>query len=219
MATAEPIDRTGCPARRHGNMSAYQRYGCRCADARNAEYLYYKHVRNGLPYRRRIDATGSRRRVQALYAIGHTGHTIAQAAGLHPRQVQQVGSPKLRRYVSAGTAQAIANAYNQLATTPGTSDTTRQRAAWWGFQPPQWWGDDIDDPAVNPPSADPDLVDDVLVARVLAQRADPKTLNRAEQAAAVAEAARRGIPRSTVAELLNVSYSTYTRLANQTQAA
>lgn len=210
------VDRSTCTAHRHGTLSAYQRYACRCTDARDAAYLYYKHARNGQPYRRRIDATGSRRRVQALYAIGHTGDTIAAAAGLNPRHVQHVGSPKHRRYVTPATADAIAAAYDQLVTVPGSSVKTRQRAAWWGFLPPQWWADDIDDPTIDPlAEPDPAYVDAVLVDQVLAEQTPATALSPIERAAAARLGHRRGMPQSHLIRVLQMSGPTLADLTKE----
>lgn len=220
MGATTTIDRTNCAATRHGTINAYQRHHCRCDDARHDTYLYYKHARNGLPYRRRIDATGTRRRVQALYAHGHTGHTIAAHSGLHTRQIQQLGAPAGRRWVTPDTATAVTRAYQQLATQPGTSDDTRRRAAASGYLPPHVWGDDIDDPTANPAApTDPDHVDEVLVARALAgDTTAARALTKAERAEAVHIGRRRGLAPTTLAELLGANNRTINALAATTAA-
>lgn len=213
------IDRTGCDATRHGDMSAYVRYRCRCTDACTDHYLYYKRLRNGQPYRRRIDATGPRRRIRALYAIGHTCATIAHTAGLHPRMIQQLGTEN-RLYVTPATFKAVADAYTRLAHTTGTSPTTAKRAAWWGYPPPAAWGDDIDDPAADPAAPrDPDHVDDVLVEKVLAGKASPKDLSKAERIAVVDRGLAKHVSMSRLGQVLSASHDAIRELAAANQAA
>lgn len=139
-------ERAGCAAPRHGTVSAYQRVGCRCADARQAARLYSKRRRLGRPEVRRLDATGTQRRVHALMALGHTAQTVGAAAGMSAFQVQQTTR---RRWVSPRTATRIAAAYDRLCGTRGTSQVTRRRAVWLGWAPPLAW-EDIDDPAERP---------------------------------------------------------------------
>lgn len=104
-----------------------------------------------------IDATGTRRRLQALVAIGWSGAELM-------RRIGAVGTdfPKLlgRDRVLARTARAVHALYDQLwDTTPPTSTrwerATRSRAlafaAARGWAPPQAWDDDtIDDPTAAP---------------------------------------------------------------------
>jgi hypothetical protein len=107
-----------------------------------------------IPGRALVDATGTRRRAQALMAIGYTQTDIlgrigrAYAVGYrlwHSRQQQ----------VHAETAEKVAAIYDELAmTTPPDSWVTRRarrHASRRGWAPPLAWDDDtIDDPAAAP---------------------------------------------------------------------
>lgn len=129
-AQPETVGQRGdCPATRHGTVSAYQRAGCRCSDAREATRLYSKRQRAGRPEVRRLDATGTRRRIHALMALGHTSAAIGAAARMTAFQAQQTTR---RRWVSPSTASRIGAAYERLCAIRGTSEVTRRRAMWWG---------------------------------------------------------------------------------------
>lgn len=96
-----------------------------------------------------IDATGSRRRVQALQAIGHSLRAIAEASDAVESRIQPVsaGQERVRRM----HADKIANGYRKLAGTPGTSARSRTRAAAMGWPGPDYWDPDtIDNPEFQP---------------------------------------------------------------------
>jgi hypothetical protein len=98
-----------------------------------------------------IDATGARRRLQALAAIGWDSRTLAaRLRQKHPTTVQHVRSgrqPRLRR----STAAKIAALFDELWDQPGPSDRARLDAAQRRWAPPMAWDDEsIDDPAVRP---------------------------------------------------------------------
>jgi lambda repressor-like predicted transcriptional regulator len=96
----------------------------------------------------RIDATGSRRRIQALVAIGWPMRELAERIGVTPANLAAV----LRRPAVTGhTAKLVADLYDQLSmTVPADGEAThraRLRAARNGWQPPLAWDDEsIDDP-------------------------------------------------------------------------
>lgn len=95
-----------------------------------------------------IPVTGTRRRVQALYAIGHGSVAIVAATGLTHATVQNL----LYRteVTTAGTYKAVRAAYRQLATKPGNSRRAKASARAGGWPPPAAWDDDIDNPAAVP---------------------------------------------------------------------
>lgn len=104
-----------------------------------------------------IDALGTRRRLQALTAIGHSIRTIAQASAVARDRVHHIAmglQPTVRRDV----AERIAATYERLAFRPPARDkfTTRTRnlAAARGWHGPLAW-DDIDDPAAQPETDHP----------------------------------------------------------------
>ncbi|MFB6568264.1 hypothetical protein [Streptomyces noursei] len=109
---------------------------------------------------RTVDATGTRRRVQALMAIGHTITGIATESDVDYSVIVDIlnGCTNVR----GATADRIAAAYDWLAHRPPTTDrksaatASRNRAAREGWRDPLWWEDmgDIDDPAFDANTAD-----------------------------------------------------------------
>ena len=96
---------------------------------------------------------GSRRRVQALYAIGHNPATIATAAGLSQSTISHLANGRYQQ-IDGQTAAAVLNAYQKLAWTPGISRKAKARAAAMGWVGPLDWDGDIDNPATQPDTAD-----------------------------------------------------------------
>jgi hypothetical protein len=104
---------------------------------------------NGAPPRRRdVDATGTIRRIRALYAIGHTLPQIAAHVGINHNHVGNIARGKWTT-VRATTADAVANAYRHMARSAGPSLRARTIATRNGWHGPLAW-DDIDDPAALP---------------------------------------------------------------------
>ncbi|MEU1663631.1 hypothetical protein ABZ547_08445 [Streptomyces sparsogenes] len=101
-----------------------------------------------------IDATGSRRRVQALSYIGHSLQTIAEAAGTGRMRIHAIASgsqPTIRRDLT----ERIEAAYKRLTRQPVSTNKFTQRSrntarakGWHG--PLAWDTDTIDDPAAQP---------------------------------------------------------------------
>lgn len=91
-----------------------------------------------------IDATGSRRRIQALAAIGWPQDALAGRTG-RLKDIAHV------ERVTAGTARRIAAAYQELSTRPGPSSSAAIRARNKGWAMPAGFEDlDIDDPRTVP---------------------------------------------------------------------
>lgn len=101
-----------------------------------------------------IDATGTRRRIHALAAIGHSQNTIATAASTtqHRISVISLGAPRVRQKI----ADRIASAYQQLAQQPAPDNhfgrRCRNHAAAQQWRTPDYWADvdRIDDPTFDP---------------------------------------------------------------------
>lgn len=210
------IDRTACTGPRHGTVNDY-RYGCRCPDAREDKRIYDKRRREGRHRARLVDGTGTRRRLQALNALGWTLRHMAAQLGWSFQATQAVITG-VHPMVRSSTRTAVAALYDELGATLGPSPITRTRALRRGYLPPQAWDDDsIDNPAARPapiPATDPDLVDEVLVQRVLDGRADPVNLNNAERAAAVQLGRRRGMTVNALVKTLHVGPTTISRHIN-----
>ena len=105
-----------------------------------------------------MDAAGTRRRLQALVAIGWSGRSLAGRLGIEPAHLSRIlrGRPA----VSAGTARRARALYDELWDQPPTQDTRGERisaakarahAARQGWPPPLAWDDDdIDEVGAAP---------------------------------------------------------------------
>lgn len=105
---------------------------------------------------RPIDGTGTRRRLQALAALGFPFTRLGEHLPIHPRQVNYVVGGRL---VRADTARAVAKLYDELwnqdpiqwGVRPSTALKVKRHAAKQGWAPPAAWDDDqIDDPEATP---------------------------------------------------------------------
>lgn len=135
---------------RHGTVAGYLA-GCRADCCRTACVRYEKQRvherRNGRP--RRLDPTGTHRRIRALMAIGWTMQAIAHAAGWEA--FESVNSALKKKHVLRATHDRISDAYDQLSMTPGPSERTRKLGESRGWAPPLAWDDaTIDDPEAEP---------------------------------------------------------------------
>lgn len=107
------------------------------------------------------DATGTRRRLQALAALGWPMRSLGPRIGVHPATVSRLAG---QGRVYARTAQAVEECYRQLAdqrpeehgVPAGVARKTRNHAAAQGWPDPTWWEDygHIDDPAFDPTTAE-----------------------------------------------------------------
>jgi hypothetical protein len=90
-------------------------------------------------------AIGTRRRIQALQAIGYPRRYLAARLGMSGLQFGKSSE------VRAVHARAVAELYRELSDTPGPSSKIRAIALNRGYLPPVWWDDDtIDDPRAEP---------------------------------------------------------------------
>lgn len=92
------------------------------------------------------DGTGTRRRLQALCAIGWTRSALARHLGWSG---QYVGRLLHADRVEVATAARVAAAFAELHATPGLSTTSVHAAELNGWALPMEW-DDIDDPTAEP---------------------------------------------------------------------
>ena len=100
---------------------------------------------------RYVDATGSRRRLQALAALGWSGQDMAGYLGRcdkqHVLNIMAGRNATVRGYM----ADDIRRMYDDLWDRQGSSERTRRWAAARGFCVPMAWDDDsIDNPAAVP---------------------------------------------------------------------
>ncbi|RKN61899.1 hypothetical protein D7231_32015 [Streptomyces klenkii] len=116
----------------------------------------------GQPGATRLDATGTRRRLQALAATGWPLIQVAQRAGMAHKTARDAVHGT---HVYAATAHAIADTYDQLAhqapeqhgVRQWVTDRTRKWARAHGWPDPTFWEDwgGIDDPAA--PETEPEV--------------------------------------------------------------
>lgn len=146
------------------------------------------HVASHIPDPLHVPAEGAVRRIEALLAMGWRHPDLTPRLGLRSCRITRCDQG---RHISARSWRAIAATYTDLADTPGPSPLTASRSRRAGNRPPAAW-DDIDSPTEQPTSVvDDDLVDDVVVARVLAGERLPTT--RAEKLAIATTARDRGM--------------------------
>lgn len=164
-----------------------------------------------------IDATGTRRRLQALAAIGWPPAELATMLGRTTTKFRTLftcGS------VQVQTAQRVSALYDQLWDTSPTrtsaSDEARVIAAEQGWLPPLAW-DDIDtdpDPDPSTPNAkpDPDDLDEIAIERAVAgDRIRLAELTPAEQAEVVRRLTERGKSIRDIADQLATTKRTISR--------
>ncbi|MDF5758585.1 hypothetical protein [Spongiactinospora sp. TRM90649] len=95
---------------------------------------------------RRVDAAGTRRRVQALAAIGWTLSDQARRLGWEPRNLWGLANTRTR--VAAATARAVCGLYAELSMRPGEGPTAaraKRMATARGWLPPLAWDDELID--------------------------------------------------------------------------
>lgn len=146
-----------------------------------------------------VDATGTRRRLQALGAIGWSKTELGAKVGVTGMAVNQW---RTRDRVQVATAQRVAALYAELSDIPGTNERSRQYAARAGWVPPIGWDDDtIDDPTAQPFAEQVDAVDEVAIHR--AMRGDNSIqLSRAERLEAVRLLTTQGLSSAEIATRL-----------------
>jgi len=184
-----------------GGLDAYKRHltegtatcaACReAARVGEAAYRKYRYLHGP----RKVSPVGTRRRVQALVAIGHTMKDLA--AALDP-PISDTALQKVmkREFVYREKAAQIAALYDQLWETPGGSVKSRRRALKFGWLPPMAWDDErLDDPDYVPLEQVLRDWDEALAIHREWVKAERKRLARAARTAEQIErdrAAKRG---------------------------
>lgn len=197
------IDRSACTAGRHGDRSAYDWWGCRCPDGREAHRLYRKRLRHGRQPPAHIPAAGTARRLQGLVALGYSWRELAAHLGVSNRRTADIGmNPD--GVVHRDTAARVSVIFERLSGTPGTSKYALKVAARYGFMPPLAW-DDIDNPHEVPNlGGDAQVIDAVRLDRALS--GSRMALDSHEKHHAVHRGVDQGMPLHLIAERLHLSY-------------
>jgi hypothetical protein len=199
---------------RHGTTRGHAQ-GCRedcCREARNADEARRRKYRGVLGIERSIDATGSRRRIQALMAIGHPSRDIAARCGWsHGEAVLEVTR---RQWVQRKTAATVARVYDEMCMTVGPSALTRRRALAKGWPPPLAW-DDIDHDAKPVGTvrhgAFKDSVDEAMIDRVLRGGERPRKLTKAEAREVYRRALANGMTTYEIQTLYGLNLGRYSK--------
>lgn len=95
---------------------------------------------------RSVDATGTRRRVEALGWMGWPRTEVAARAGVQERWLRA----SVHGRVSFSLSRRVEAVYAELHMVPGPSAIAAGKARARGFLPPLAWGDRIDDPKARP---------------------------------------------------------------------
>ncbi len=111
---------------------------------------------DGLADTQMVCAVGTRRRLQALVAIGWPIPLLSQQLGISDQEDAAMwGDDYVRTTVLA--ARTVDRLYRQLEMQPGPSTSARSEACQRGWAPPLAWDEDaIDDPAAAAASGAPD---------------------------------------------------------------
>lgn len=142
-------------------------------------------VSHGQPKAGQIGATGARRRLQGLAVQGWDLGRLAPVTGINDSTLAAIRSGATER-VSVRMHDAIVAATNEIGMRVGESVQARQNADRKGWLGLLAW-EDIDDIDETPGAAEPDQVDPVVVARILAHDASlARAATVAERRAVVA---------------------------------
>ncbi len=196
--------RANCPAHRHDTASAYERYGCRCPDAREANRINRKRRREGRYRPELVDATGAHRRIQALQRLGWPMGELAARLGCEPHG-RALSCALQRSRCTRSWAAKVAALFDELCMVPGPSQTTQRRAAAKGWPPPLAW-DDIDHDS-HPAAAGSwhaGAITEHTVAKAMRGSVTADVLTRAERRSVVHRLSRRDVPVREIARRLDM---------------
>lgn len=215
-----------CPAdHQHAandTLTCYAQHRCRCAECSDLARAYdsWRNHMNATGQPLMVDATGTRRRLQALMALGWSLPAIAERLGDRGPNVRRLLSVErlTRRF-----ADRIATVYDALCMTrPAGHDRTsnaaiartRIFAARRGWLPPLAWDDiDTDPEPVQPGSEDVVDVDDIAIE--LACKGRPVRLTPAERRACVAILHEKRYSDPLIAETIRCNPKTVGRIREE----
>jgi hypothetical protein len=174
----------------HGTYAAYDCDGCRCLPCAVAQSRWKAAWKAGtVRERNTAPVHGTRRRLQALTAMGWSPPELGVLTGLNDQVILRLRAANDARTVLFQTRDAVTAVYDDIWATRSTGRhqlRMRNLARRHGWLPPLAWDDDsIDDPAATPnlgtaPAVD---LDEVAIREAIAGRRVP--LTRAERREAV----------------------------------
>ncbi|HEX8082130.1 MAG TPA: hypothetical protein VF557_18105 [Jatrophihabitans sp.] len=176
----------------------------------------------------RVDATGTRRRLQALVAIGWAQELLADELGRSPANLRR---SMASRSVTARTRHLVQEMYERLwdaepphllAAQRRASAAARAHAAKHHWLPPLAWDDIDDDPDPGPTacvfSSRNDGFDEIAIERAMSGDVEVR-LTHAEQVEVVRRLSDRGRSIPTIAAILSTSTRTVSRYRKHSNAA
>lgn len=165
---------------------------------------------NDFDLQARHPTLGSRRRVQALYAIGHNHEAIGASAALSASSVSKLANGH-SQYLDARTVDALRRAYAELSTRSGASVKSRSLAAQRGWPGPAYWDDeDFENPDFVPAVTDTPRSKKVDVEHLLrfgipTDEVQARTGSSIAYVRAIAAELRTGKPRDRSQKVTNPS--------------
>lgn len=167
--------------------------------------------------KRRVDSTGTHRRLQALAVMAWSQEEIGKRLGVGKYAVAEVLS---RPTVIRETAQKVAAVYDELWDQRGPNERAARMAKARGWLPPLAWNDDeIDLPTARPSRMveSRPMFDDIAIER--AMRGSEVHLRPAERAEAVRRLTDKGFSAAEIADRLRVTTRSVVRIRAEVHAA
>lgn len=159
----------------------------------------------------RVEATGSRRRLQALVAAGWPLRTLAQRLGRSPGNLRRTMKANL---ITDACARRISRTYTELHNVPPPGHTAVERARAsharatareFGWLPPWAWDDidgDRDDLAIEEDELEGSL-DEIAIEQAI--RGESVQLTRAERDEVITRLTNRGLSARRIAYLIGTT--------------
>ena len=169
-------------------------------------------LRHTYPTAGYVGATGSRRRVQALARIGYSLDDLVRETGIPIVSLSCLRRDDGIKRLRPDRARLVAETFDRLCLTPGTSTEATRRATLTGWAVPLAW-DDIDDPDETPSgtiTADTDTLDEIAITRAIDRGG--VTLTTAERLEVIRRMAAAGHSDPTIAEHCGCTHRTVERV-------
>jgi hypothetical protein len=207
--SAPAIDRSACPASKHGKYWMAVNYGCTCFDTR-VDYSAYRRAKHQ-GVRRVVEATAATRICQGLARHGYTAEQIVEMSGIGERLVRELQSGRKRTVLLSRDERlrkAVTRVRLDVPPQGFAATCARRNALRHGWAPLAAWDDEtIDNPGAGPDlgAALDDAVDEVAVARAV--KGERLRLTEAEEVEALRLGVHQGEPLSVVSNRLGINYA------------